>query len=249
MTGFSFNGTHCRQFGITAKTISRPVLPRAKEFKVSAARQDGEADFSADRWGKRYNPVVMEIALQFAAESLAEMQEKLSRAAVWLLPDGKLRFDDLPGVYWLARAHLGFSYSPLAEGRAAAAAAKFYCEPFSFGEEEVSVPLFIGTNNFSNPGTYYSAPVIEIQGGGAGVCVSMSGVSLGFGGAFSQLEIDCGAFTVKNGGADALGGSSGGFPKVAPGANALTLSVASGGVSSAVLRYTPRYIYGKVNGG
>lgn len=132
--GFTFNGRHSSQFGVTVKTRSRPIRPEAKRFTMDLPLRDGEYDFSAS------NPLGREFfyertftaAISVFADSLTKLQDKLTAISLWLTGSGQLIFDDIPFVVWKGKISDEIIYMPEHGGRKAVLDVSFRVKPFGF---------------------------------------------------------------------------------------------------------------------
>ena len=117
--GFTFKDKHTSDFGVTALTQSRPVLPEVKSYTFEAAAVDGEYDFSeANEFAREfYKDRVIEVDIQAGAENLESLQRTLTRLSKWLIGRGDLVFDDIPHVIWDARIIDTVVYKPERDGR------------------------------------------------------------------------------------------------------------------------------------
>lgn len=131
--GFTYKNRHSSEFGIVAKTKSRPVLPEMKSYTFEPPSSDGAYDFSeANEYGRAfYNDRFFEIQIQISADNLKTLEKKVSKTAVWLKGSGELAFDDMPLVKWRARVVSELGFAPELGGRTAVMTVVFRVEPFS----------------------------------------------------------------------------------------------------------------------
>lgn len=131
-SGFTYKNRHSSEFGIVAKTKSRPVLPEMKSFTFESPVIDGVYDFSeANEYGRAfYNDRFFEVQLQISADSLRELEARVSKIAAWLRGSGELVFDSQPMVKWRARVASELGFVPELKGRATVMTVVFRVEPF-----------------------------------------------------------------------------------------------------------------------
>jgi predicted phage tail component-like protein len=132
--GFTYKNQHSSDFGIVAKTKSRPILPEMKSYTFESPITDGIYDFSeANEYGRAfYNDRFFEIQLQVSADNLRSLEKKVSRIAKWLKGSGELVFDDMPNVKWRARVISEMGFVPELYGKKAVLTVVFRVEPFSY---------------------------------------------------------------------------------------------------------------------
>lgn len=131
--GFIFKDRHSSEFGVVAKTKSRPVLPEMKSYTFDSPLTDGAYDFSeSNEYGHAfYNDRFFEVALQVSADSLRTLETKVSKIAVWLKGSGELIFDDMPLVKWRARVVSELGFVPEPRGKTTVMTVAFRAAPFS----------------------------------------------------------------------------------------------------------------------
>lgn len=129
--GFTFKNRHSSEFGVTVKTKSRPILPEVKGYLYETPAMDGSYDFTASNSDGRehYNDRLIEIAIQYTADKLEELEQKTARLAVWLRGSGDLIFDSSNTVKWTGRFISEVSFAPEHRGKSAIASAIFRARP------------------------------------------------------------------------------------------------------------------------
>lgn len=132
--GFTYKNKHSSEFGIVAKTKSKPVFPEMKSYTFEPALDDGAYDFSnSNEYGRAfYNDRFFEIQLQISADSLRSLENKVSKIACWLKGSGELIFDTAPCVKWRARVVSELGFAPSFAGRMTVMTVVFRVEPFAF---------------------------------------------------------------------------------------------------------------------
>lgn len=189
-TGFIYKGRHSDEFGIVARTKSRPILPDQKRHEVDAPNIDGNYDFSASNADGRiyYEDRIIEVEISFLARDIYRLQEKVSQIAVWLAGSGDLSFDDLPTTVWKAKVVQQLDFAPILSGRATSITVYFKCRAWSENEFDTKGPILnsripvnsdvpldlsldytfdlkqgANTIRFDNLGSWYIRPVFEIE--------------------------------------------------------------------------------------
>lgn len=132
-SGFIYKNKRASDFGAVAKTKSRPVLPEMKSTLYNTLLDDGAYDFSAaNEYGRAfYNDRFFETELTVTADSLRELEKKVSKIAVWLQGSGELIFDDLPNSVWHARVMSELGFMPELHGKKTVMTVVFRVEPFA----------------------------------------------------------------------------------------------------------------------
>jgi predicted phage tail component-like protein len=138
--GFKFKDRHSSEFGVTVKTKSRPIRPEAKTYMLDLPMRDGAYDLSAANEGGReyYYDRTFTMVLNVCADSLRELQNKLSSLSGWLSGSGDLIFDDMPETVWYGKISDEIIYAPERGGKCAALEVSIRVKPFAkciFGTE------------------------------------------------------------------------------------------------------------------
>lgn len=126
-TGFRFKNKHSTEIGAVVKTKARTLLPEVKSYSFSVPLADGEYDMTEANPFNRpfYNNRVFEVIIQIAGDSLAELERKAAKTAIWLNGSGTLIFDDSALVKWKARVISEVAYTPEKRGKLAKLSAVF----------------------------------------------------------------------------------------------------------------------------
>jgi phage-related protein len=270
MRHFIYNGVNSRDMGVFVRTAERQIIPQARQKSAVVPYRDGEIDFSRLNGRQFYDNALHKVEVCVAPDTLNP--SKLAALAALLAPGGPLVFDDAPGVVWDAKCLTPLGIIPQYRANWAVFTLTFSCYPFPRGATLILQNL---SNSFEGAGTYFSAPVIEVTGAARDVSVTLNGKSLSISGQTNSLVIDCGEYTVTDGGTSVLDRVSGDFGEVRPGANSAGLTAEEGafsagqlghpaskrslqegisaektpseeGAPSAVIRYYPRYLYAGV---
>lgn len=265
--GFSFNGRHSSEFGVTVKTKSRPIRPETKSFTVDIPCRDGVYDFS------RSNPMgreffyerVISVSISIQADSLIEMQNKLSALSMWLMGRGELVFDDMPYTVWEGRILDEIVYLPEHAGKCAVLDVVFRVKPFStcaFSSEgptlDFAVPLDtnipIGIDAYLK-GTVYGSgdigilnfgerpvrPILDISGSADEIIITAGDKKLSFD-AFGRVMVDCENQSVTD--VDGDISVSGEFFELAAGVNVIHIENSNTSAINIEVKYSPEFTYG-----
>lgn len=264
--GFKFKGVHSSEYGVTVRTKSRPLRPEVKSFTVDMPCRDGVYDFT------RANPMEREyyyernitVSMAVCAPSLGEMQNKLSRIALWLTGNGELVFDDMPYTVWQGRLIDEIVYLPEHAGKSAVLEVVFRVQPFSScafdsdgPELDFSVPLDVnipigidahltgtvtGSGNIRvlNFGDRPVRPVIKLTGNVGNIIMTACGKTLSFA-ATGEVSVDCENQSVISD--DDYLAVSGEFFELKSGANTIHIENSNTSEIQAEVSYSPQFTY------
>lgn len=198
-TGFTFKEHHSREFGIVAKTKSRPIFPEQKLYYHDTPLMDGEYDMSdCNSLGRTvYKSRLFEIDMQISGGGIHELERKAARIALWLTGRGILIFDDASAVQWDSRVTSDIAFSPEHGGKTAVLSVVFKAnigtatfttvEGISLGDaitldsdipfnmsEYFEKQLSSGENTIEavNIGDFYIKPRLEFSPGANNITVS-----------------------------------------------------------------------------
>ena len=130
MNGVTFNGQHSSSInGLTYITSSRFIIPENKDTYVDVPGRDG-ALLIPDSSKKD-----IEIPVQFTLEgnNVANLFAKFLQVSNWLETEerAQLKFDDLPGYYWNAKAYASIPLEQIENFEEVAEfTVLFRCEPY-----------------------------------------------------------------------------------------------------------------------
>ena len=268
-SGFRFKGRHSSEFGIIAKTKSKPIVPEQKIYTYELPGADGETDMSeCNEYGRTmYKARLIEIELQIYADELAELQRKAARIAAWLTGSGELIFDDAYGTKWDARVASDISFAPELAGKKAVMTVVFKTDmgkaTFKTADgillsDSVSIDsdlpldlaecfkysLSVGENNIKiiNIGDFYTKPVFIFSAGAESITINCGGKKLMAEDITSDVIIDCQRCIVTdNDGNNLLGKKQGRFLELAPGVNECSVYVF--GACELTVDYRPMTMY------
>lgn len=262
-SGFTFNGRHTSEFGVTAKTKERPIFPTVKEQVYSSAEMDGEYDFTDVSGREYFETRKFQVELQLAADSLTDLQNRMSRISRWLKGRSTLIFDDMPLVKWNVRVIDSVSYMPENGGRKAVLSVTYKAMPFSDMiytvidgpcleadvELNANIPLSAAEYlTFSGGGTYtgvpnvgdvHVKPVITVTGSDGSFTIKNNGagIAVKYKGDF---VIDCEKEQVYSAdGTSLMPYVAGDFFELRPGLDN-TIELTGGSVQ---INYTPQFLY------
>lgn len=269
MIGFKFKGRHSSEFGIVAKTKSKPIVAEQKVYTYDVPGADGEIDMSeCNEFGRTmYKPRLIEIELQISASGISELQKKAARIAAWLTGKGELIFDDSYGAKWDARISSDISFAPELAGKKAVMSVVFKTDmgkaTFTTGEgvllkdcisldsnlpldlaESFKYSLGVGENNIKivNIGDFYAKPVLKFSKGAENITINCRDKKIMLEDIESDIIFDCERCTVTDSeGNNLLLKKQGGFFELAPGINDCSVYVS--GACEMNVDYVPRTMY------
>lgn len=268
-TGFKFKGRHSSDFGIVAKTKSKPIVPEQKVYTYDLPGADGEIDMSeCNEYGRTmYKSRLIEIELQISAGDLSELQRTAARIAAWLTGKGELIFDDSYGAKWDARVSSDISFAPELAGKKAVMSVIFKTDmgkaTFTTGEgvllkdcisldsnlpldlaEKFKFSLSVGENNIkiANVGDFYTKPIFRFSEGAENVTINCNGKRIMAEDIEKDVIIDCERYIVTDSeGNNLLKKKQGSFFELAPGLNDCSVYVS--GACEMTVDYVPMTMY------
>ena len=268
-TGFKFKGRHSSDFGIVAKTKSKPIVPEQKVYTYDLPGADGEIDMSeCNEYGRTmYKSRLIEIELQISAGDLSELQRTAARIAAWLTGKGELIFDDSYGAKWDARVSSDISFAPELAGKKAVMSVVFKTDmgkaTFTTGEgvllkdcisldsnlpldlaEKFKFSLSVGENNIkiANVGDFYTKPIFRFSDGAENVTINCNGKRIIAEDIEKDVIIDCERYIVTDSeGNNLLKKKQGSFFELAPGLNDCSVYVS--GACEMTVDYVPMTMY------
>ncbi len=263
--GFRFKGQHASEFGVTVKTLDRPVEPTAKEQLHEPSDMDGEHDFNGSERRRYYSGRVIKVEMAVTADDLSALQKKLGKIARWIMGEGELIFDDMPNVKWQGRVVDSVSYKPENGGKNTVLSISFKVKPFSelaFDvpdgpmldsdiELDSDIPLDFtdyftfngaGTYTLKNVGNVPVKPIIEVSDCVNGIAISCNGKTITVN-EKEDFTIDCIRQQVYietlDGKESLMNKTTGEFFELAAGDNTITIA----GNATVEVGYTPQYMY------
>lgn len=262
-----YKGKHSgRDIGVYTTVRERPYLaPPKTDFNEDVPYMDGSIDFSQTGGRVFYKDKILEVDFDLKQSNARERNKAIERFATWLAGGaGELILDDMPLVKWQAYpVNTGDILVQL--NRLGKCTVEFRCKPFndfiySTGEGipldsnltlDSDIPigwgsefeLENGVNNLivPNDGSAHVRPIIEVTGNFSEIKIAMNDKALSYSSSFTQIEIDCEAFSVFNGDEDVTDCSEGEFFELAPGDNEITVIAAGSG--SILFDFNPNYHY------
>lgn len=268
-TGFKFKGRHSSDFGIVAKTKSKPIVPEQKVYTYDLPGADGEIDMSeCNEYGRTmYKSRLIEIELQISAGDLSELQRTAARIAAWLTGKGELIFDDSYGAKWDARVSSDISFAPELAGKKAVMSVVFKTDmgkaTFTTGEgvllkdcisldsnlpldlaEKFKFSISVGENNIkiTNVGDFYTKPIFRFSDGAENVTINCNGKRIIAEDIEKDVIIDCERYIVTDSeGNNLLKKKQGSFFELAPGLNDCSVYVS--GACEMTVDYVPMTMY------
>lgn len=271
--GFLYKGHHSNEFGIIARTKSRPILPEQKRHEVDAPNIDGSYDFSDANVNERayYEDRINEVEISFFAKNIQQLQERASKVAVWLTGSGDLIFDDTPAVVWKAKVIQQLDFAPIMSGRAATVTVYFRCKSWAENEFDTNglilgsrmplnsdIPLDMSADytfhlntgenviTFDNLGSWYVRPVFEITASNSiqNIDFDYGGkAALSYSGSGKHITVDCQKQRITADGKTVNDKMTGVFPEFPPGNNEIRVTVGAG-IGSLFICFKPLFVYG-----
>lgn len=221
MLWFSFKGEMSTDYDVVVNHITPAYKPNKRVNKLTIPGKDGTLTITDDS----YDDMILEIEVTILdVYTTDDVKEWLSGSgdlvSSWN-PDYKYRNASMVGVpveYWDADL---FNIK-----------AEFVCSPFMY-ESDPLIHTLEASGTIINPGSRFSLPVIEVTGtgeltvNGTVLTISETGVTIN-----SEIE-EC-----YNGTVNKNNKVSGGFPRLDPGENTVTLGA---GITKAVIQGNYRW--------
>ena len=137
MLGFVYGDKHSNDFGIVAKSVSRPILPSLRKRELIIPSRHGTYDFGNNAYENRS----ISVLLQYIGNSFNELRIRARNIAAWLgnMTYATLTFDDEPDKYYLAKIYNALDLETLF--RLGKATVQFECQPFALYQESSGVDL------------------------------------------------------------------------------------------------------------
>jgi predicted phage tail component-like protein len=232
---FKFGGVHLSSISsdIGCRNISDSLLPEQKEVVLDYDSMDGEIDMSeANVLGRvMYKTRTFEREIFIRGGSMQNTRQLARKLATYFSGGYKeLVFDETPDVTWTAKVanQIDLENVLSASGRATI---YFKAQPYGVGAKNVlswettSGLLGVTINNSG----YYTKPIIRIKGDMKSCTVArdatVDGITaIGYGGACSDLVINCKQMTVSVDSKVTAVGVTGSFFEFEPGDNYLSIN-------------------------
>lgn len=157
----------------------------------------------------------------------------------WLSGSGNLIFSDDDDYALKARVVKGPEIQKLGDTKMLKISVTFACQPFRYLSNPANLSV-TGAQTIQNPGSYFSDPVIQVSGSGAGT-IAINGIETEISDLTGGIVIDSEARLAYNPAADVnlSGRVSGEWPVFAVGNNAVSFS---GGITGLVIAPNWRWI-------
>lgn len=162
MREITFKGKQSlKDFEITAKSVSRPILPTLRKREIVIPGMHGIYDFGSSTYENR----IITVLLQFVGLSIPDLRLQARNIALWISGNSyeKLTFDDEPDKYYLAKVYNAIGLDTFA--KLGVCTVQFECLPFalyqvSSGEDVLlDSDLPLDSDILLNPGTDYTLNV------------------------------------------------------------------------------------------
>lgn len=262
--GFTFNDTHTSSFtGVTVRTKDRPVFPSIKEYIHSTDNMNGEYDFSEISGHEYFNTRKFNIEFGITAESLGQLQKKLTALSRWFKGRGTLIFDDIPFVKWNVRITDSVPYMPENGGSKAVLSVTYKAMPFSDlifdvldgpvldSDIELDTCMPIGADEYltfrgsdkhtkvPNVSDVHVKPVITVTDATGATGITCNGVSITVVHS-GNFVIDCEKEQVYAENKSLMKKTTGEFFELAPGTDNTIIIT---GTATIQINYTPKFLY------
>lgn len=267
---FTYKGKSSKDFGVTARTKSRSLLPETKRYTYDTPLMDGSYDFTEANRFKRpfYKDRVHDMTLRITADSLDELGIKAAKIAAWLTGSGELTFSDTELTIWDARVASDVAYTPERYGKTAELSVMFQSSAigraaFTTGDGiclgdavrlDSDIPLDMSayfekqlthgenTVDFINLGDFYVRPALEFGSGAQNITVTYGDSKITLEGLTDGAVIDLEKCNVTdNSGNSILSKMQGSFFELPPGRSTLEIYVDA--PCTLTIDYAPRTIY------
>ncbi len=270
-TGFTFNGRHSSELGLSVSS-ERRVMPELRSYFYDNPLSDGGADFCSVNSDERphYSDRIWKLDLSVREKNPRALSSKLSRIASWLRGYGELIFDDMC-VLWRGYFLGDAAAAPTIYGTTAKMSVYFRSSPFSYllygsddtvydtavlpellrmseaqssGWFDISLTAGENTADIDYPGTAWTRPVIEISSNEAvtSLIIEYNGRSLEISDiSETDISVDCAAASVTAGGESIMTHVSGDFFELIPGSESMSIDISAD--ADMRLVFTPRFFY------
>lgn len=132
--GFTFDGVHSSEMGLAVLSKNRPIVPEIKRVVENLSGIDGVYDFSsANPLGRpAYEEREITVECGIVGKDAQDLRQAARKVAVWLSgKEARLRFDDEPFYYYLARVANRIDLQQVAS-RVGRFNLVFTCRPFAY---------------------------------------------------------------------------------------------------------------------
>jgi predicted phage tail component-like protein len=167
MIGFTYDGIHSSTYGISAKTVTRPLLPTLTARKLTIPGRSGSYDFGDNVFEDR----IIEVELRYIGTSFNELRSRARTISAWLSGySGKknLIFDDEAAKYYVAKIYSSIGLSNLFT--IGECKVQFECEPFAYSITLRGVTATVTASGevltISSSGTVETPPIVALYNDG-----------------------------------------------------------------------------------
>ena len=225
---FSFNGRKSSEFGI--RVLRQPALIRPLE-RVARTVVPGRPGTLVTTQGEDvYDDILLEMECYLPDTS------RISEINAWLKGGGDLELSGRPGGHYRARVNNQISFEKMLRVNPHVSfGVIFRCFPFWYKDNVPDITVTASGTMVTNSGTVYAEPILTVHGTG--------NISLMVGTTLVELEniqgnitLDCELKEAYSGGTLMNSRMTGDFPRLQPGANAVSWS---GAVTKVVIQ--PRW--------
>lgn len=149
----TFNNVSSKTMGVTVHSVNNPV-PAVKSMYYNPTWRNGSIDLTNALYGDDfYENKVVDVQIQFKANSVAQLRAKAREVANWLSGTGNL-YVDTTLYYYRARVINSIDYVPKMFGRYAEMNVSFVCEPFAYSQQLITQNITGTTWNYEMNGPY-----------------------------------------------------------------------------------------------
>lgn len=152
MLGFSFNGKHCKEYGVGMRSINRQLLPSVSDIYDDLPGRHGSHFIPGEFLDRE-----IDIDCAFVGKSISDIRIKARQIAEWLHTKDRqaLCFDDEPDIHYMAKVSDQIDFQNTVT--MGLFSVTFLCEPFAYGE-------LISTSSLTmnNPGTLETYPIFTV---------------------------------------------------------------------------------------
>lgn len=165
--GFTFNEIHSSEMGVGVRSKNRPVAPEVKRVTENIFGVDGVYDFSSvNPLGRPvYEEREITVECSIVGKDAEDLRQASRKIALWLSgKEARLRFDDEPFVYYLARVVNRIDLEQVAY-RVGRFNLIFTCRPFAYSYRMTGVLPGYGKGLCYGDGTVYGGEHMYIING------------------------------------------------------------------------------------
>ena len=228
---FLWNGTDCRQYGIHVTEQPPITIPLERSTQINVPGRPGSlTQLEGD---DVYDDLLL------TATCFISDPAQIPAIAAWLKGSGTVTFANRTGGYYKARIANQIPFEKVLRGNPHCAfSVNFRCYPFWYREDEATITVSTSGTIVTNPGSVYAEPVLTVYGSGD-ITLMVGTTIVELEGITSSIVLDCALKEAYLGNTLMNDHMAGDFPKLKPGANAISWS---GTVTRVVIQQNWRYL-------